>query len=61
MISIKETTIRYNVTSEEAKKVLDRVEEEFSMDWSEMSWGQIDKRMKATMKILGIKAIKAKK
>lgn len=62
MLSRKATTERYNVTESDATKLLAEVENQFCMDWSEMSWAQIDKRIKATAKILNIKiAIKKAK
>ena len=46
MLTVNETMERYKVDQPLAQQMLDMVENMFDMDWSEMSWGQIDRRMK---------------
>lgn len=55
MLRVQEVMARYKVDEKQAKAMLVNVERMFNMDWSEMSWGQIDKCMNAAKKEGGSK------
>jgi hypothetical protein len=44
----KDLVYRYDISEESAHNLLRRVEEKYQMDWSEMSWREIDARVALT-------------